>query len=211
MSETLTSSTTPLPEIIPEQYPNIALDSEADQPELYNEAEDDAEWWAEELKRLDKYINHEAKYRVGRRFMIGNEMFLVWFSKPDGSNGNYTTPFIDMQNLSTGEMTYEITPEEVDAMIASAETDDASSPELAETKELQSLQEIDPGVVEYFDVQQTDDSDLQKEAIMAINAFNELVSRHPVYEAERREFMITLQNYLEELQSSKRSDYDIAG
>jgi hypothetical protein len=116
-----------------------------------------------------------------------------------------------MQNLSTGEMTYEITPEEVDAMIASAETDDASSPELAETKELQSLQEVDPGVVEYFDVQQTDDSDLQKEAIMAINAFNELVSRDPVYETERPEFMISLQNYLEELQSSKRSDYDIAG
>ena len=79
-------------------------------------------WWAEELKLLEKYVDHEAPYHVGRTFMIGEEMFEVWFVKPDGSEGNYSTKWIDMKNLTTGEMVYDIPPEQVDVMIETAES-----------------------------------------------------------------------------------------
>ena len=176
MSEVNFQPMTQTPEAAPVDYTDTVLETQISEdvlPELYEEVADkemisedesdieDDNWWAEELKRLDKYVNHEAKYHVGRKFMIGDETFIVSFSKPSGSNGNYTTPYIDLHSLTTGKIYEEITPEEVDAMIEAAAPDEASSPELPEV-----ISEIIEQELASFDEQEYVDDLLEDEPLL---------------------------------------------
>lgn len=248
MSETLTPSTAQPSEIELKLSLDTALEFEAGQLELYEEAEQtlvdsnkaetiEEQWIADDLEMCGKYVNHEAEYHVGRTFMIGDETFQVWFLKYDGVHGDYQSLWIDIKNLDTGEMSFEVPIEEVDARIKSSGNNKISSPETITTvtdeqvisQELAIFDEqlgddidaLSRSEFEAFlrghpelnslDDKEINNPDIRQEKDRVIQSFEELVSRQPAYEAERLEFMIALQDYLKELRDLKRSDYDIAG
>ena len=147
--------------------------------EIAQDDEIDAKQWAiEEQKRREKYIFSEAEYYLNREFMIGDTPYFVDGIHYTGTNGDYTTLAIDIKNIETGAVTYNVELEKVKAMVKSEARDNS----LTESEKAQTSETLEESAEESTEFQGRIEKELEafdKNALFERAQFEAFLYEHP--------------------------------